>query len=242
MKVLIIGGGVSGLSAGIYLLLAGHEVTVAEQHGTAGGNLTGWRRAGCTVDNCIHWLCGTDPHSKNHAMWETLGVLGGVPVHYGESLYTVRLDGRTLSLYSDTDRTERALLAASPEDEREIRRLMRAVRTVQSFGGTGANGLTAAEKAAGAQSLISYYRLTAGELASRFRSPLVRKFISSLLTERFGALGLIFVFADFCSKNAGIPAGGSIAAANRMAERFEKLGGQLLLNKKAVHAERKGKG
>ncbi|MBQ1685202.1 MAG: NAD(P)/FAD-dependent oxidoreductase [Clostridia bacterium] len=242
MKILIIGGGVSGLSAGIYLLLAGHEVTVAEQHSAAGGNLTGWRRAGCTVDNCIHWLCGTDPRSKNHAMWETLGVLGGVPVYYGESLYTVDLGGRSLSLYSDTERTERELLAVSPEDGPEIRRLMRAVRTVQAFGGTGTeNGLTSAEKAAGAASLVRHYRMTTGELAARFRSPLIRKFISSFLTERFGAIGLIFVFADFCAKNAGIPAGGSIAAAGRMAERFTGLGGSLLLNKKVIGTHRKGR-
>jgi glycine/D-amino acid oxidase-like deaminating enzyme len=41
-KILIIGGGVSGLSAGIYARLCGDEAIICEKHMIAGGNLTGW--------------------------------------------------------------------------------------------------------------------------------------------------------------------------------------------------------
>ena len=40
-KVIVVGAGVSGLSAGIYAALAGFDVTVCEKHRVAGGNLTG---------------------------------------------------------------------------------------------------------------------------------------------------------------------------------------------------------
>ena len=43
-KIVIIGGGVSGLSAGIYAQLSGHEAVVCERQAMAGGNLTGWQR------------------------------------------------------------------------------------------------------------------------------------------------------------------------------------------------------
>ena len=60
--VIIVGGGVTGLSAGIHLLESGHgehRVTVCESGAVPGGNLTGWDRAGYHIDNCVHWLTGT---------------------------------------------------------------------------------------------------------------------------------------------------------------------------------------
>ena len=74
-EILIIGGGVAGLSAGIYSRLAGHSATVCERHFRAGGNLTGWQRGEYHIDNCIHWLTGTNPNTGTYKMWEELGAL-----------------------------------------------------------------------------------------------------------------------------------------------------------------------
>ena len=43
-KVIIVGGGVAGLSAGIYALMAGHSAVIYEKHTEAGGNLTGYEQ------------------------------------------------------------------------------------------------------------------------------------------------------------------------------------------------------
>ena len=58
LKVAIIGGGVAGLTAGIYLQKDGFNVEIFEKCGVVGGNLTGWKRNGYQIDNCIHWLTG----------------------------------------------------------------------------------------------------------------------------------------------------------------------------------------
>ena len=63
-SIIIVGGGVSGLSAGISGLLKGYRVSILEKHSIMGGNLTGWNRQGYHIDNCIHWLTGTNPKSK----------------------------------------------------------------------------------------------------------------------------------------------------------------------------------
>ena len=77
-KIIIIGAGVSGLSAGIYAQMHGHNATIYERHFKAGGNLTGWDRCGYHIDNCIHWLTGTNPVTKLYKTWESLGALGDV--------------------------------------------------------------------------------------------------------------------------------------------------------------------
>ena len=136
--IVIIGGGVTGLSAGIHLLAdseQAHRVTVCERHTVPGGNLTGWVRGGCYIDNCVHWLVGTNPATALYREWVKLGALDGAEIRHPDSLYTCRLDGEEIALWRDAARVERAMLWYSPADGREIRRLFRAVRALQSLSG-----------------------------------------------------------------------------------------------------------
>ncbi|MBS6639554.1 MAG: FAD-dependent oxidoreductase [Clostridiaceae bacterium] len=54
MKVVIIGGGVAGLTAGVYARKAGWEVALYEKNALVGGECTGWDRQGFHIDNCAH--------------------------------------------------------------------------------------------------------------------------------------------------------------------------------------------
>ncbi len=237
-NILIIGGGVSGLSAGIYARLHGHRATVCERHIVPGGNLTGWNRSGYHIDNCIHWLTGTNPNTSTYKMWEELGALGGVEVYQGNSLYTCELDGRTVSLYSDIRKMEKEMLDISPEDKKEIRSLVRTVEALMGLFGIGGKEhderLSIVGMLRAVPSLVKYYKLTTGELAEKFSHPLLRSFVISFLGEDFGSLTLLFVMAHYCGANGGIPMEGSFAMAERMADRLKALGGELLLGKEAV--------
>lgn len=230
-NVLIIGGGVSGLSAGIYARLSGHRATILEKHTVAGGNLTGWQRGEYHIDNCIHWLTGTNPQTDTYRMWETLGALGNVDVYQGELLYTCEHQGRRLSLYRDLEKTRAEMLACAPEDEKEICSLVSAVKTMEKLCGIGGKdhcrSITAPELLGRFPLLLKYYNLSLGQLTERFSNPTLRFFLSSFLGDDFGALALVTVFATFCGENGGIPRGGSAAMARRMAERFVTLGGSL---------------
>ena len=119
---LIVGGGVAGLSAGIFAEQAGHHAIVMERCASAGGNLTGWRRGAYTVDNCVHWLIGTREGSADRRLWEDVGILDGEGVRSLPLLYTVEGGGESLSLFRDFGKTERAMLALSPEDREETLR------------------------------------------------------------------------------------------------------------------------
>ena len=242
-KILIIGGGVSGLSAGIYAQLNGHQAVVCEKHFIPGGNLTGWQRGEYHIDNCIHWLTGTNPASRFYSMWKDLGALGDVEVMQGEALYTCELDGITLGLYTDLERIRREMLAISPEDKKEINSLIRAVKIMQRVDGIGGKNndqkMSIGQLLRGFPTLVKYYSLTTGQLAKRFKHPLLSSFITAFWGEDFGAFALIVVFSTICGKNGGIPRGSSCAMAERMAQRLKSLGGQLLLKKQAVKVNHK---
>lgn len=244
-KILIVGGGVSGLSAGIYARMKGHEAIVCEKHSIAGGNLTGWDRGGYHIDNCIHWLTGTNPATSTYKMWEELGALGNVEIFQGESLFTCEVEGQRLSLSRDLKKFENDMLAISPEDEKEIRSFVRAVKVVQGLCGIAGEEhnkrCSAGTTIVGIPAVVKYYGLTAGGLAERFKHPLLKFFFSSFFGEDFGSFALVFVFAHFCGDNGGIPKGSSCAMAGRMVKRFEELGGELLLKKEAVKIEHNNK-
>ena len=237
-KIVIIGGGVAGLSAGIYARKNGHQVTIIERQKSAGGNLTGWKRKGFTIDNCIHWLTGTNPNTEHYRIWQELGAFDDTLVHYSTSLYTYEDGGQRLSLYADLEKLEGEMLRISPDDEREILALTKAVRAVQAYMGIG--GKQNNEKADWAKMLaqfpclLKYYNMSTQDLAGRFSHPLLQRFILCMLGRKFTALAFLVVAATFCGKNGGVPQGGSIEVARRIAKRFTSLGGELLLGKEVV--------
>ena len=67
-KIVIIGGGIAGLCAGVYARKCGYDVEVLEQHDNAGGLAT---RGDYTFETCLHWLLGANPD-------DACAVAGGV--------------------------------------------------------------------------------------------------------------------------------------------------------------------
>src|SRR5512142_2200930 len=107
-SIIIIGGGIAGLSAGCYGRMNGLRTRIFEMHKKKPGGLcTAWKRQGYTVDGCIHWLVGSGPQSGFHKIWRDLGALEGTTIvdfdEYGRIEGT---DRRTFIAYTDIDRLE----------------------------------------------------------------------------------------------------------------------------------------
>lgn len=244
-KIVIIGGGVAGLSAGIYARLAGHEAEVYEKHFLPGGNLTGWSRGEYHIDNCIHWLTGTNKSSSLYPMWEDLGILGdGIGIVQGKSLISCERGGVRVSLPPSLSGLRREMLRISPEDSREIESFCNAIELVMgtdNIAGEDCNeGITAGRAIRGLAPALKYFRLTTGQLAARFKNPTFQCFITGFWGDDFGAFALLYVFATYCGRNGALPEGGSLKSAERMTERFKSLGGKLYLKREAVKVNLEG--
>jgi len=233
-KIVIVGGGVAGLSAGIYARLSGHKATVYERHFKAGGNLTGWDRCGYHIDNCIHWLTGTNPKTKLYKMWRELGVLGDdVPIYQAENLFTLNKNGEKLSMSYDLERLKEDMLRISPEDKKEILSFIKAIRAYQRINGVAGERCDKKsnffQKIGAIPSLLKYYKLNAKDLADRFKNNLIKDFLRCFMTDHFTSLAVIMVFATFTSGDGALPKGISCKMAERMTDKFTTLGGELCL-------------
>ncbi len=226
-RVGIIGGGVAGLTAGIYLRKNGIPCEIFEKNQMAGGNLTGWRRDECVIDNCLHWLTGTRQGTALYDLWQDIGMLDkNTGIYRAPYFYMSEKDGKQAALYASLARARREMHRLSPSDRREIDRFFDTAELLRDFYCRSENlfDLSTPKLFLG---ILRYGCLSLKELSSRFQSPLLRQLFSDYIGGDYMALGLLVPYAAFCAGNASLTSGGSPAAAERVAERFVSLGGVL---------------
>lgn len=241
-KVIIIGGGIAGLAAGIYASMEGFEAHVYEKNAVPGGNCSGWRRGEYYIDNCLHWLTGTVPDSFQYNIWKEVGVVDeNTDFISRDSFYSSEYNGQTLTLWRDVDRTEAEMLALSPEDEVETRKFIKYVRFAQTLQKPKnkdqdqeskmliseiTNTITPVELL---QGMIEYIGLSLETLAEKFSHPLIKRLITDFMAKEYEAYWLVMAYSFFAAGNGDLPHGGSMSVVNAMVEKLKSLGGHLHL-------------
>ena len=128
-KITIIGGGVAGLSAGIYAAMNGFDTEIIEMHTTAGGQCTAWDRKKYRFDYCLHWLLGTSKGAFND-IWKETNVLNDDTEIINHDIHSriYDKDRNEFIIYSDIDRWEEYLVDIAPEDAKVIKRMCNDMR------------------------------------------------------------------------------------------------------------------
>ncbi len=236
-SIIIIGAGISGLSAGCYAAMNGYEVRIVEAHSIPGGLCTSWKRKGFLVDDSCHMLMGTAPSNSYYQIWQELGAIQGRRfVNYDYFAVVTALDGREFRLYADPDRLEHHMKELSPADAALANEFCGYIRRFADFkipAGKPAElmgfldgmkmmvGILPFMKLFGA--LLS---LTLDTFAARFKDPLLSEGIRNA---NYGAPGslfsLVMPLATMSRKTGGYPIGGSLEFARAIEARFIGLGG-----------------
>ncbi len=239
-RVIVIGAGIAGMSAGCYAQMSGMETRIFEKHVLPGGCCTAWSREGYLFDYCIEWLIGTAEGNNAHRIWRELGALDGKTIaNFDLFNRVVDVDGRSVTFYNDPDRLERHLLSLSPADARQIRSFCRDLRrftTLDLYPFLTPPPLrTVREKAELLRAVLPAFRLlwrTAATpmhtFADRFQDPLLRRAFRNIFfqdPESFPLLPYLFNMAAAHNLNAGFPQGGSLGLARSIESRYTSLGG-----------------
>lgn len=235
-KLVIIGGGIAGLSAGIFGQKNGFETVILEKHHTLGGQCTGWNRQGYHIDGCIHWLLGTKKHTSLWELWNTVGALDQVEIYHPESFMAVEHQGRTVNFYRDIERLRTSWIEISPEDKSTIEEFCNDIKRIQDFNiPTGKpmdmmnifekiKALTSMKDAA--MIMKKYGKINFHEFSNRFKHPALKMAIYSFMPEGdYSVSSIIFALGTFTGGQSSIPLGGSKKLAQRMVEKYISLGG-----------------
>jgi phytoene dehydrogenase-like protein len=247
-KVIIIGAGIAGMSAGIYALQSGFEVTLLEQHKIPGGNCTSWRRGGYLFEGGLHWLTGSNPKHPIHRLWKEVGALTeNTNVHLRDPFITFEYNGQPINLYRDLNRLEAHLCSISLQDTAQIKRLCKDAKifTAMSMPVMDIPGVRMKEKTKGSSMLrmlpkmlpvilrmSSLSRLSIKQYVARFHHPGIRHLLSHVAGEEYDVTALMFTLACLSTGDGGYTEGGSLKLANNMARYFCDLGGTLSFNAK----------
>lgn len=239
-KIVIIGGGIAGLSAGIYAKLNGFDTEIIEMHSVTGGQCTAWDRKGYRFDYCLHWLVGTRKGPFND-LWRETNVLNDKVKIIDHEVQTKVFteNGREFILYADLNKWEKYLYKLAPEDTKRIKKMctdMKKSAVLQPFSdppGLRKFGQTITSMFSMMPVMIlflKYGRKSCDEYFRKlgFTNKFLRDTFNSIYGSRdFSALGFIMMFAWFNQKNAGYLVGGSLPLAMRMTNRYQYFGGKL---------------
>ena len=236
-KIIIIGAGISGLSAGCYAAMNGYEARIVEAHSLPGGLCMSWMRKGYLIDDSCHSLMGSGPASSYYPIWRELGALQGRRiVDYEYFAGFTAPDGRVFRLYTDIDRLERHMNELSPADAVPTEELCRLVRRFADFDipvGKPAELMGLLDGFRMMSRFIPYMKLF-DKLLSLTLEAFAARFKDSLLSDgirnaNYGAAGslfsLVMPLAAMSQKAAGYPIGGSLAFSKAIEARFTSLGG-----------------
>lgn len=240
-RVLIIGAGIAGLSAGCYLRMNGYDVTIFELHDKPGGLCTSWERKGYTVDGCIHWLVGAAPGSPFYRIWRELGAVQGREIVFYDAFARYELpDGRQLNFYVDPDRLAEEFKRIGPEDAALIDELAGSIRKMAAMKMRDDDVLIPPElrgpfrKLGGFLRMMPvmgafkpFYKISQGEYARRFTNPHLRAALRDIFPPDLTALGLPLTLAGMHAGNTGYPVGGSQDFARAIERRYTDLGGEI---------------
>ena len=120
--VIIIGAGLSGLSAASLLAKSGLRVAVMEQADTPGGTCGIFKREGAVFDQGAAMLYGFGEHGFNAHRFLFNCLEEPIEMVKHELLYVVHYNGKKIRFFADIDRFIEELSDAFPGQEKNIRR------------------------------------------------------------------------------------------------------------------------
>lgn len=240
-KVIVIGAGITGLSAASYLQMNGYQVDIFESHSISGGLCTGWERKGYTVDGCIHWLIGSSPSDVFYKIWNELIDMKALQFVDSEVFLRIEdVNGEFIDIYTNVNKLQEELIHKAPQDKELILEFTAAIRQFSTFQFPCEKPLELCnfnERVSVGLRVMPYLKSinkwskrTAKQYALKFTTPLLQSAIKSLYYDDTSFLFHIFTLALLNKKSAGYPLGGSKNFAGLLQNKFIELGGKIHYN------------
>lgn len=239
-KVIIIGGGIAGLSAGCYAQMSGFSTEIFEMHSIPGGVCTSWKRGKYLFDHCLHWVLGSNKSTTLYPVFKELGVADKVDFHYSEIFRTIETDRRTFHAYTNIDRFEAELLKHFPDETSNIKGYIKLVKKYVRFNPPmdsdfGKIGLKDILKIL--PFIPSFLKLKRISIKKYLTKRFYNKELIEILFRLFPvtelpAIMTILPLSYMHRKEGGYPIGGSLNFARAIEKKYNNLGGKIKYNSK----------
>ena len=235
-SVIIVGGGVAGLSAAAYARASGFDTTLVEHAPALGGVCTAWQRGPYLIDGCIHWLTG-GPFAK---LYEELGITDSVRLEPIQTLATItdHATNAHIELGADLDALERSLALLAPADMKELGQMFAAARTLPELHPPLetapdlmrlSDGLRTLWQMKGELGVLLHYQQPLAEfVVQRLQTESLRRVLTAFVPGEAPVLFLLMVLGYLSRGWLSRPAGGTAAFRDALIDGVRQLGVSIL--------------
>lgn len=241
-RVIIIGGGLAGLSAGVFAQMNGYRSRILEHHSQPGGVAAWWKRGDYLIDGGIHFAMGHNEGTGFYRLCEQLGILPAVKlvdIHtYGRFVH--QPSGWSVTMTRDLDRLAAELKARSAADARLVDGLVSAARAMQGYD-LGGLGMSAPPEMSGPldqlgqlwamRKLLKYMMGKLGRPVSEYvreaHDPALRLFLENLFLPQSPVFFVAMLLAMLADGQLAFIEGGCRDYVGAIEKRYRELGGEI---------------
>ena len=238
-SMIIIGGGLAGLAAGVYAQRCGLRSVIYESHSQPGGVCTSWRRGPYLMDAGLRMIIGTRHPNPFHELLCEVGIMHSVSFSRLRRFHCIEDEtGERVTLHGQMDRLAEELHRIAPADRRRVERFLSTLKDFSRFrpdldvepdARRLRDGLSAA-RALGpvARHFLRYWRVPLHRWLQGFSSQRLRNAFNRLYPQRdFPLLAMFSSMGWMVGGQIGKPLQGSQAIANAVADTYRSLGGEI---------------
>ncbi len=240
-KLIIIGGGLGGLSTGIYAQLNGFDTTIFEKNPVPGGLAACWKRGDYLIDGGIHFLSGYKPGLSLYNVFKEVGA------HKAECVdietyarYVDEKSGIVIDISADLDKFQADLLSLFPEDKKKINHFIKATRglsktDISEFGFKEPLELMRTrdwikeywQNRKALKYFMGKSMKPVREYVKDIHNPLFRDLLLYMFLPSVPIVFLWMVLSFVSQKQMGVLKRGSLDFAKKLEERYLELGGKI---------------
>jgi phytoene dehydrogenase-like protein len=234
-KIIIIGGGIAGLSTGCYAQMNGFQSEIYEMNSIPGGVCTSWKRGEYLFDHCLHWVLGSNKGTSLYPIFKELGVADNIEFFYTDKFRVVKLNNKTMTVYTDVNKFENELLCLFPEEKKSINKYISLIRKYtkfnppmdSNFGNFGIIDLI--KLLPFMPSFLKLKSVTIEDFLNKlFKNQEMKEMLFRLFpVKKLPALMAVMPLSFMHRKEGGYPLGGSLKFAQAIERKYIELGGKV---------------
>ncbi len=252
---IVIGGGLSGLTAASLLAKRGLHVALVEKSDQPGGSCGVFRRGETTFDQGSAMLYGFGESGYNAHRFVMNCLEEPIDVLKHDLLYVVNYEGKRVRFFADVDQFAEELARVFPSQERQIRRFYRDMTKLYLHIMVESPSYTTADETDPKEGLkgilrhpvsylrfLSYLNMSAKSLLQRyFSDPEIYSFFDKLTStycyatvEEAPAVLAAVMFVDNHTGGSWYPAGSTLFLPGKLEKAIEERGGDMFLGREAI--------
>jgi len=241
-RVIIIGAGLAGLSAGVFAQMNGYRSQILEHHSQAGGVAAAWKHGDYLIDGGIHFAMGHTPGTGFYRLCQQLGIVPAVKLIDLETFgrFVHEPSGWSVAITRDLERLAADLKAHSPVDAGAVDALIASARAMRGYD-LGGLGMSLPPELAGPldqlrdlwamRKLLKYMvgrqARPVSEYVQSVHDPALRIFLESLFLPQSPVFFIAMLLAMLADGQLSLIEGGCREYVGAIEKRYLELGGEI---------------